>query len=150
MQGKKAPNFSFPLLFFFCLPKKKNKGRRRTKQRKKKKKRKKKKRECVQGKKAPNFSFSPPFFLLSSSFPSFFFFFFFFFLHTYAAAAANDVSRPVGGLDDELLLGQLAQHLADNLADALQRLEVILGLVKLPLLLRVLCPLCTNQNKKKE
>lgn len=36
---------------------------------------------------------------------------------------------PVGGLDDELLLLELPEHLSDDLSHALQRLQVVLRLV---------------------
>ena len=41
-------------------------------------------------------------------------------------AAADDVARAARRLDDEALVVQLAQHLADNLAHALERLQVVL------------------------
>ena len=44
-------------------------------------------------------------------------------------AASDHVARSVGGLHDEVVVGQLPQNLADDLADALKGLQVILRLV---------------------
>ena len=43
--------------------------------------------------------------------------------------ASHDVPRPGGRFHDEPLLVQLAQDLTDDLPDALERLQVLLGLV---------------------
>lgn len=45
------------------------------------------------------------------------------------APAADDVARTGRGLDDEALLVELLEDLADDLPDRLQRLDVVLGLV---------------------
>lgn len=57
-------------------------------------------------------------------------------------SAADDVARPARGLHDEALVVELLQHLTDDLADALQRLEIVLRLLVILVHRLALIPHC--------